>query len=85
MLIELTFIIPLKTMNLDNLSTEELINFIKRSQQETRKIREELDALKKELNHHPTLSFDASTIPFEQEKTLDQRSKVSGGFLSFNG
>jgi len=71
-------------MNVDELSTKELIDFIKRSQQETRKIREELDALKKELNHHPTLSFDASKVPFEQEKTLDECSKVSGGFLTTN-
>jgi hypothetical protein len=71
-------------MNLDNLSQKELIDFIKKSQQETRKIREELDAIKKELNHNPTLSFDASTIPFEQKKTLDECSKVSGGFLTNN-
>ena len=71
-------------MNVDEMTHKELIKFIKKSQQETRKIREELDAIKKELNHNPTLSFDASEIPFEQEKTLDECSKVSGGFLSTN-
>ena len=69
-------------MNVDEMTHKELIKFIKKSQQETRKIREELDNIKKELNHNPRLSFDASTIPFEQEKTLDECSKVSGGFLS---
>ena len=69
-------------MNVDEMTHKELIKFIKKSQQETRKIREELDAIKKELNHNPTLSFDASKLPFEQPKTLDECSKVSGSFLT---
>jgi DNA gyrase/topoisomerase IV subunit A len=71
-------------MNLDNLSQEELVALIKSSQLQMKLIRDELDNIKKELNHNPRLCFDASTIPFEQEKTLDQRSKVSGSFLSTN-
>ena len=71
-------------MNIDEMSQEELIKLVKQSQLQLKLIREELDNIKKELNHNPTLSFDASEIPFEQEKTLDECSKVSGGFLSTN-
>jgi len=71
-------------MNIDEMSQEELVKLVKRSQLQMKLIRGELDSIKKELNHNATLVFDASTIPFEQEETLDQRSKVSGGFLTNN-
>jgi len=72
-------------MNIDEMSQEELVKLIKQSQLQMKLVREELNDIRKELNHNPRLSFDASTIPFEQEETLDECSKVSGSFLSFNG
>ena len=69
-------------MNVDEMSQEELVKLIKSSQLQMKLVRSELDTIRNQLNHNATLSFDASTIPFEQEKTLDECSKVSGSFLT---
>ena len=71
-------------MNVDEMSQEELVALIKQSQLQMKLVREELDNIRNQLNHNPSLSFDASKVPFEQEKTLDECSKVSGSFLTNN-